>query len=183
MSDIQIRPMADADRDAVIGLLHELNLFEDALTGDRAQDRSAAVECLEENDGRVAKGGAQLVAERGGRVLGYLCFVHERAPAYVRLEWRDYGAVVDLVVAEAARGQGLGRALIAAAETLARAAGFAHLGIGHVVGNEGAGRLYLSLGFRLQSVDLWKRLDAPMAAEHGGPALDHAASAAPGGAR
>jgi GNAT superfamily N-acetyltransferase len=58
-----------------------------------------------------------------------------------------YGLVTDLVVLAAYRRRGIGRMLLAQAETFARGAGAAELRIGVLATNSGAHRLYVDRGF------------------------------------
>lgn len=154
-----LRPMAPADREAVIDLVWDLNRYEDAISGDRATERDAAAACLGANRRRVAEhGGLELVAEAGDRVVGYLCAVIEQGPAYLRPSERTQMWIAELVVAEAARRRGVGEALVAAAESDARARGLARIMIGHLVGNEGAERLYARMGYAPYVVERIKRL-------------------------
>jgi GNAT superfamily N-acetyltransferase len=154
-----VRPMKDGDREAAVDLIWQLNLFENDITSDRRTERAAAEECLAINARRIQDaGGVQLVAEREGTVLGYLCAVMDEAPVYVVAAKRRRMWIADLVVAETARGGGLGRALIAAAEDFARGQGATRINIGAVAGNAGAQRLYESLGYAPSSVERAKEL-------------------------
>ena len=102
--------------------------------------------------------GVTLVGEREGEVLGYVC-VWRR---YVSDELDDppgeMGYVSDLVVADAARGQGVGRVLLRAAEDAVRAAGVDTLRLSVLAANAGAVALYEAEGFSAVELDLEKRL-------------------------
>jgi len=155
-----IRPAQPTDREAIVDLLWQLNLFENAITGDRRVEREAAEDCLAINAGRIeSPGGAEFVAELEGIVVGYLCAVKDESPVYVVEEKRRFIWIADLVVAETARGRGLGRALIEAAEAYAGSEGVARIVIGAVAGNRDAGRLYERLGYAPQSIERAKSLD------------------------
>lgn len=102
--------------------------------------------------------GAVLVAEEGDAVVGYVC-VYRR---YVSEELDDppdeTGYVSDLVVAEAARGRGIGRALLRAAEACVREAGVASVRLSVLAGNDGAIALYEAQGFTPVELELEKKL-------------------------
>ena len=155
-----IREMDDADRETVIDLIWELNLYENAITHDRATGRKAATAGLAGNRRRMAEhGGTELVAEVDGNVVGYLLCVIESAQAYVHERFSRHAYIAELVIAEAARGRGLGQALIAAAEDFARASDMRSIFIGVLAGNAPADRLYEHLGYQTYNIERMKRLD------------------------
>jgi GNAT superfamily N-acetyltransferase len=152
--------MGNGEREAVVDLIWELNRFEDAITGNRAVDRATAVQCLEANDARLAdSGGEQYVAIINGVVTGYLCAVTDMAPVYIRRDARRHVWIADLIVAEGMRGQGIGKALLAAAETFARDRGLKHILIGVLAGNTAADGLYAAMGYRTYAMERLKTLD------------------------
>lgn len=154
-----IRRMTADDRLAVADLLLVLNRVENALTCDRHVSGHAGLECLVENENRIAAhGGTVLVAEDQGQVVATLLLVSEPAEAFVRPDLRSCTRVLDLCVAASHRGRGLGRRLLDEAESIARAHGHAALLIGAVVGNETALGLYESVGFRRRAIELLKPL-------------------------
>jgi ribosomal protein S18 acetylase RimI-like enzyme len=69
--------------------------------------------------------------------------------------------VGELVVAEDATGQGIGRALLAAAESWARTQGFRVLSLDTEAANTAARGLYASAGFLEEEVRLSKVLGPP----------------------
>jgi GNAT superfamily N-acetyltransferase len=69
-----------------------------------------------------------------------------------------FGWLNDVEVVEGLRGQGWGRALLAAAEQLARDEGYARLGLSVFGGNETAIRLYVSDGYELMQQQMVKDL-------------------------
>lgn len=160
MNDAIIRDMEDADREAVIDLIWQLNLYEDQISRDRAPSRKAASAGLAANRRRMSEhGGAELVAEIDGQVVGYLLCVIESADAYIRERYSMHAYIAELVIAEGHRGHGLGQKMIAAAEDYARARGMPSIFIGVLAGNEPADRLYGHLGYRTYSIERMKRLD------------------------
>jgi ribosomal protein S18 acetylase RimI-like enzyme len=159
MTEPLIRDMEDADREAVIDLVWQLNLFENKISRDRAQSRKAAAGGLAANRRRMADhGGVELVAEIGGKVVGYLLCVIEKAEAYVRDNEGFHAYIAELVVAEGHRGHGLGQRLIKAAEDFARGHGMPSIQIGALAGNGPANRLYEHLGYGSYSISRKKRL-------------------------
>ena len=87
--------------------------------------------------------GAHLVAEAGGRVVGYI----RLRPATRLRENAHVLAIVGLAVDPGARGQGIAAALLAAAEQYARARGGRKLSLRVLGTNEPALRLYERSGF------------------------------------
>jgi ribosomal protein S18 acetylase RimI-like enzyme len=98
-----------------------------------------------------------LVAEGAGRVIGY---------AYATLESWDYmtlrgpAAVLhDLVVDEAARGNGVGRALLEATLAELEARGAPRVVLSTAAENDVAKRLFAQAGFRPTMVEMTRELD------------------------
>lgn len=163
---ILIRAMRDADRDAVIELVWQLNRFEAELDrtkqpfDDRDASYEAAVASYERDRERAAEHeGALIVAEQDGEVVGFLCWLVETAEPFVRAELRRYGYVADLVVATGHRERGIGTRLLAEAETITRSKGLNRLSIGVLGGNDRAARAYERFGFRPYSTEMFKALD------------------------
>jgi ribosomal protein S18 acetylase RimI-like enzyme len=93
-----------------------------------------------------------LVAELDGSIVGY---------AYGTIEERDWtilvdrhGAIHDLCVAESARRHGVGRALILAMIERLERLGAPRILLNAMVQNEGAQRLFASVGFRPTMVEM-----------------------------
>ncbi|WP_160000056.1 GNAT family N-acetyltransferase [Roseomonas sp. 18066] len=153
-----LRAATGADRDALVEQFQGLNVHEDGITGDRRRDRDAAIASLEAADAKVARSqGHALVAEQDGAVIGHCYLTFERHPPYVTE--RDYAYVAELYVRPEARSQGLGRALLAEAERLARARGMKRMLIGVVIGNDRAQAAYQRFGFSPYTTELIKPLD------------------------
>ena len=108
---------------------------------ERAPDRAAALAFIGE---RLQRRDSQLlVAEAGGRLLGF-CQLY---PLFCSLEARPIYSLYDLFVAPAARQQGVGRALLLAAEATARAQGKVRMDLTTAKTNHAAQSLYESLGW------------------------------------
>lgn len=145
---ISLRTARGDDREAVVDLLHVLNVYEADLTGDRKRDRAAAAAYYDELQQRLAKRDGRIVlAEADGVVVAAMGFSLDEDAAYVTDDVRRHGTVTDLVVAEEWRGRGVGRMLLVEAERLTREAGFRRLVIGALVANDKAERTYRAFGF------------------------------------
>ncbi len=159
--DLTIRPATPADRAALNEQELGLNLFENALVGDRNITPAGGVAAMDMLHQRAAdSGGVVLVAEIGGAVIGHLVLAYERFGPYVREELRDYALVADLFVREPHRGRGVGRALIAEAERRAIERGMPRIMLGVVHGNVAAERSYRRQGFGDYALELIKPLPA-----------------------
>jgi GNAT superfamily N-acetyltransferase len=156
---VHARTAIPADRDAVVGLIQALNAYESAITGDRLVTRAAAEAYYKALSERIARqDGRLLVADAQGRVVGALGFVVQEDHPFICDNVRRHGYVTDLVVHEQWRGQGIGRLLLAEAESLARGNGLKRLVIGVLARNEGAERLYREIGFEPYASALVKAL-------------------------
>jgi ribosomal protein S18 acetylase RimI-like enzyme len=98
-----------------------------------------------------------LVAERNGEVVGY---------AYAGVEGWDYmslrgpaGALYDIVVDEAHRGQGIGRMLLDAAVAELELRGVPRVVLSTAEQNEPAQRLFASGGFRRTMIEMTRELN------------------------
>lgn len=87
--------------------------------------------------------------EDGGRIVGSLTLVLYRIPTGVR------GRIEDVVVDEAARGRGVGEALVREALRVAEAAGAGSVGLTSRPEREAANRLYSRLGFALRETNVY----------------------------
>ncbi len=97
-----------------------------------------------------------LVAERDGEVLGY---------TYAGVEGYDYmalrgpaGALYDIVVDPAHRGQGIGRALLDATVAALEARGVPRMVLTTAERNEAAQRLFARAGFRRTMIEMTREL-------------------------
>jgi len=89
MSAPTIRLATDDDRDGVIALIHALNLHEATLSADRRTDEAAAQECHAAITERIASyGGALLVADRDGKLVGVLALAFATDEPFVVPELR-----------------------------------------------------------------------------------------------
>jgi ribosomal protein S18 acetylase RimI-like enzyme len=159
MSEVSIRLAGATDRNAIVGLIHALNLYEATLSADRRTDFAAAEECYEAIKARIARdGGALVVASEEDAILGVLSLAFAVDEPFVKPELRNFGVVTDLVVAQAHRGRGIGRMLLAEAERRTTAEGRARLLIGVLSTNNAALDSYERSGFTPYMVTLGKNL-------------------------
>ena len=162
MSDetAQIRPYRDSDGAGVIELARQLQSNEHALfermtpPGDIGEWYLEAItrQCLD-NDGRI------LVAEHGGRVVGYATVLTRIVQDEIDETEYEYAQIGDLVVSADARRQGLGARLIEACERIATDAGARWLRISVLARNEAAVQLYQARGFAPHLMELEKPLE------------------------
>ncbi|MEP7023099.1 MAG: GNAT family N-acetyltransferase [Actinomycetota bacterium] len=96
-----------------------------------------------------------LVARSGGVIVGTLTLVMFPAPTGLRA-W-----IEDVVVDEAARGQGAGEALSSAALDLAREAGARTVDLTSRPSREAAGRLYERIGFQQRDSRVYRHTLGP----------------------
>ncbi|MDH5420618.1 MAG: GNAT family N-acetyltransferase [Acidimicrobiia bacterium] len=90
------------------------------------------------------------VAEDGDAIVGSLTLIIFRSPTGVRAR------IEDVVVAESARGTGLGRRLTDAAIEQARATGAKAIGLTSRPSREAANGLYQSMGFEQRNTNVYE---------------------------
>ena len=143
---ISIRPARSDDVASLAGLSTQLGY---PATADMLSDRLMRVR--DEGVGQVF-----VAADAHGRVLGWTHVVPR-----LHLEESPFAELAGLVVADGARGAGVGAALLSAAERWARGHGFAHFRVRSNVVRERAHRFYLREGYveRKRQVVFDKALD------------------------
>lgn len=90
------------------------------------------------------------IAEQDGAIVGSLTLIIFRSPTGVRAR------IEDVVVAESARGTGLGRRLTDAAIERSRAIGAKAIGLTSRPSRQAANGLYQSLGFELRNTNVYE---------------------------
>lgn len=173
--DIAIRPAVASDRAGLAALIeafrrsegkaggHPVTCEELAVWGEGAE---AAFETLVA--AQPASGGVTGSALREATLLGYLTFYR----AFSLFKKSPVLLVENLFVTEAARGRGVGRALIAAAAQEAGRRGFARLELNVRADQAGAQRFYQALGFHAPGELVYRIEDeqlTSLAADSGGP--------------
>jgi GNAT superfamily N-acetyltransferase len=152
-----IREYGADDRAALIEQFQSLNRHEDAISGDRRTDRQGGADSLDAALRRVTDtAGRALIAERDGRLVGFLFVVVAEDAVFVREELRAHAHVAEFFVLDAERGRGVGRALLERAEQFAAARGLTRLTVSVLSGNSDALAVYSRLGFSAYSVELAK---------------------------
>jgi L-amino acid N-acyltransferase YncA len=141
--DFDIRPMSAADEAATLAFAqglptHDL-LF---LPRDISQPKVLAAWIKEIERGDMTS----LIAMRDGAALGCAAIVRDR------LSWSPHVGEIRVVVASAARGQGVGRALTQEAFAFALANGVEKMMAQMTVDQTGAIALFESLGFRAEAL-------------------------------
>jgi GNAT superfamily N-acetyltransferase len=148
-NSLRIRPYEQSDERAVVALVQELQRHEAAFY-DRMlppEDIGAWYVIGVLREAKDA-GGDLLVALIDGRIVGYATLLANVSSKEERDEMLfAYAYVGDLVVEPQSRGKGIGRALLAECEKLARAAGRKWLRISVLAGNQAAHCLYAAFGF------------------------------------
>jgi ribosomal protein S18 acetylase RimI-like enzyme len=145
---LRLRTALSSDREAVVELIHQLNVVEAGLSGDRKQDYAAARAYYGELLQRISRNGGRIVlALADRRIVAAMGFTLDEDAAYIADDVRRHGTVTDLIVAEEWRGRGIGQMLLNEAERLTREAGFRRLLIGVLAANDKAQRTYRAFGF------------------------------------
>lgn len=159
---VRVRPARADDRALVLALVPRLHGF--PLPPWRTAEQVDASESAELSRAfdRIAAGifpddEALMIAELGGERAGFL-------HAVTRLDFFDQapaGHVSTIVVAPAAEGRGVGRALLDAAEAWARGRGYSTLGLSVFESNVRARAAYARAGFGVETLYCRKRLAPP----------------------
>lgn len=137
------------DRAALGGFIMGLQHFEHAFAPNRRLDIAVAEDYLQALLRKLEEmGGAIFVAEGAAGAATGWAVVHEiEDEIYVRAEARRLAYIAELFVAEAVRGTGMGRALIAVCEDWARSRKLDTIEIGVLAGNQRARSVYERAGF------------------------------------
>ena len=147
------------DNAAMLSFIDGMQLFEHAIEPDRRIDATVAQEFFVEIFARVqSRGGAVLVYEDSGALFGWAVVYRDENDIYVRSEERAFALISELFVVEAARGRGIGKALIAACEDWARARALDVVMINVLRDNRRADRIYRAAGFETYYTGLRKYL-------------------------
>ncbi|MEJ2867500.1 GNAT family N-acetyltransferase [Actinomycetospora sp. OC33-EN08] len=152
--DITLRPMTDAEFEH----FRERQEREYVESLRRSRSAEAARRKAREDLGRLLPDGGPgpghhvLTAEHDGRVVGQVWL----GPSE---DADDMLWLYDLRISEDERGQGHGRAVMEAAEPLARGLGAARLGLNVLGDNHAAIALYRSAGFTVTAQQMAKSLD------------------------
>ena len=135
------------DEPAILSYIWGLQKFENAFEPNRRLDPNFAAEHWADVRRLVTERGAMFIADNDEGPVGWAFVVDEAGDLFVRQEERRYGFIAELYVEASARGQGHGRALIAACEDWSRSRGMTNLIIGVLSGNDKAAAVYQRDGF------------------------------------
>jgi GNAT superfamily N-acetyltransferase len=152
---VTIRPALPGDRDFVLAAARRLAAFDPPSWRSQEEIVTGDVRTLRAFFEASPAGSALLIAasEQDDR-LGFAYL--ERLQDYFTLA--DHGHVGMLVVTEEAEGQGVGGALMRAAETWARQQGYAKLTLTTFEGNGAARAVYEHLGYAVETLRYVKML-------------------------
>jgi GNAT superfamily N-acetyltransferase len=145
------------DKPSILRFIDGLQRYEAEFEADRRLDAAYAEDQLAALLKRAERG-AIFVAENDGRLVGWIVVVEDEGQVYVVEEERRCAAICEFYVDEAVRGQGAGRALMAACEDWARARKLLTILIGHLDGNARAAQVYDKAGYPPYVVLRRKRL-------------------------
>jgi GNAT superfamily N-acetyltransferase len=156
MLDFRLRPVVVPDVEAVVGLTArrtEAGDF-DAVTALISQFGAPRTPAAERGDAVRRTFAAHLADVAAGRAGSNVALVAGEVVGVCAVEWQRpfwtdevHGWLPDLIVDEAHRGQGIGRALLADAVARAEGVGAAQLSLESGAQREAAHRLYRSMGF------------------------------------
>jgi GNAT superfamily N-acetyltransferase len=134
---LRIEPVTADDYDELVPMIGDYQRFYEVEEVDEERNRSFFARFI-----APSEDGLLLGAWRDGELAGYACLYWH----FTSLAAAESVLMNDLFVAEGARGEGIGRALIEAAADVARERGARHLEWSTAPDNERAQRLYDSTG-------------------------------------
>lgn len=146
------------DEPAILSFIQGLQDFEHAFEPNRRLDPAFLAEHWADVRVRAAERGTILIAEAGGLPVGWVFLLEEPGDIFVDARERRYGFIAELFVQPRARGQGHGRALIAASAEWSRARGLKVLIINVLAKNDKAVAVYERDGFAPYNLNLRKYL-------------------------
>ncbi len=169
IKDLEIKDYTDDALERIVDLKWQMNLDEVAKAGaaghplvsDIDTTRHAARETVVRHIQTAQEGrGFLLVASRPGQPMGYCAVKIEEASPTIVAGHRTHAYVSGLVVDEAARGRGIGSALLAAAESRATRLGLTRMLLQVSSSNPAAHMLYARFGLADMHVTMGKALGA-----------------------
>ena len=148
------------DKPAILEFILALQLHEHGFEADRRIDARIAEEHYAVLMPYVAahNGTILITEDQSARAIGWAAAYECEGDVFVRSEERRHGFLAELYVVEAARGKGVGRALIAACEGWARGRNLASLRIGLLARNTAALKVYESAGYAPYTLQMRKYL-------------------------
>jgi GNAT superfamily N-acetyltransferase len=146
------------DEPAILSFIQGLQDFEHGFEPDRRLDADFIPDHWADVQAKADARGALFIAEVTGKPVGWAFVLEEPGDLFVRAEERRHGFIAELFVAEEARGQGHGRALIEACAQWTKARGLIALIINVLAKNGKAAAVYERDGFAPYNVNLRKYL-------------------------
>jgi GNAT superfamily N-acetyltransferase len=154
---MKIRTATAEDLAPVLALVPRLAATGSPPGRDAAQIEQSDIQSVRRALTAPASGEALFVAEADGQLLG---FIHLKTVVdYFSQE--PIAHISDVVVAEAAEGQGVGKTLIKAAEDWARTSGYTMVQLHVLTDNARARTVYERLGYSAEWLKYIKRLGPP----------------------
>lgn len=145
------------DEAAALSFIDGSQLYEVALEPNRRVDGTVAKDHFGYMMDRVARNGGRIfVAETDGRAIGWAVMSLEENAIFVTADERPHGYIAELFVEEAARGLGVGRALIAACEDETLRRGLRQVKIGVLIANRRSADIYQKAGYAPYSLE-WRK--------------------------
>ena len=136
------------DEPAILSFIQGLQDYELGFENNRRRDSSFVVDHWRDAEARCAeKHGAMFIAEQDGKKVGWISAYEEHGELFIAEPERRHGFIAEIFVREDARGQGHGKALIAACEGWSRERGHKCLMIGVLAKNAHAIRAYEGAGY------------------------------------
>ena len=136
------------DEPAILSFIQGLQDYELGFENNRRRDPAFVADHWRDAQHRCAeKHGAMLIAEQDGKKVGWISAYEEHGELFIAEPERRHGFIAEIFVNADARGQGHGKALIAACEVWSRERGHKLLTIGVLAKNAHAIRAYESAGY------------------------------------
>ncbi len=147
------------DRAAALSFIRGSQAYEHEVEPNRRLDPQVADNYLPVLMKAVAdKQGRVLVAEQDGRAIGWAIILVEENPLFVIEAERRFGYIGELFVEAAARGAGVGQALMAACEDDARRKGLGQVMVGVLTQSKRTAEIYARAGYQPYTSELRKYL-------------------------
>ena len=148
------------DRAMALRFIDGLQAYEHTVEPNRRLDATVAADHLAKmmRDAASRPNRVFVAEDANGEPLGWAVVLENQDDIYVIAEERRFAYIAELYLIEAARGTGMGRALIEACEDWAKERGIGVLQIGVLDKNARARNVYAAAGFSHYAMQLRKYL-------------------------